>query len=137
MKFFPSITLCAVFVLCTAHAEEFDFELEFGIKQKTTLNDFPLQEIDGDELSNAAIGNALGTSSVSSAGGQGKPAYEEQDEQDNKRKKEELKLGENLPDVDDFLRNSLAPQAPQFPQQDFAEDLGRTVHHNNTAFERP
>lgn len=130
------VLLLSICIPCLAE-EDFDFELEFGIKQKSTLADFPLQEIGADELSNAAIGDALGSSAAQSANTEGKPAYEEQNELDNKRKKEELKISNSNQNVDDFLRNSLAPQAPQFPQQVFSEDLGRTVQHNNTAFERP
>ena len=44
-------------------AEEFDEDADledfFSIRQKSTLSDFPLQEIAAEELSNAAIEGAL------------------------------------------------------------------------------
>ena len=76
-------------------AEEFDdidFELEFASHQKSTIENFPLQAIDQDALSDTAIEGALQvqTQISSNTDTSGKPIYQKQDEEDQKKQTEEV-----------------------------------------------
>ena len=68
--------------------DELEWELDFEIRQKSTLSDFPLQEIGQDELSNAAIAGALQKTSSLQQAGEGKPAHQQEEESSNKAKVE-------------------------------------------------
>jgi len=121
--------------------DELNWELDFEIKEKSTLDDFPLQEIGGDELSNAAIEGALQTSSNFGQDKQGKPAYSQEEEADDKRKVEELDSPEQKQQREDALQlfGQFDPnQGVQLPDQIYQTPNGRTYGHLETnTVERP
>ena len=131
----------ALLILCVSsvHADEvddFDFELEFDLRKKSTIQDFPLQEMTADSLSDAAIEGALQATSAGS--GTGKPAYLEQKERSEKKSKEELRFENDPSAVDQSLRfGQSLPQVIPYQAPVFEMDTGRTVQHNNTSWERP
>lgn len=130
--------ICSVLACSSILAEEddFDLEFEFGLKKKSTIRDFPLQELDSEVLSDAAIAGALQASSAGS--GSGKPAYLEQKEKDEKQSKSELKLDPDYAADNEALRyGQPTPQFIQFELPVYQMDTGRINQHNNTAFERP
>jgi len=136
------ITLFSLLINSFALAEdELEWELDFEINEKSTLSDFPFEEIDGDELSEAAIEGALRNTGGYQVDGQGKPAFSQEKEVDDKRKVSELKKDDdNLPDEEDILRfSNFAPAAvPQFPEQVFQIPNGRDYGHLETmTVERP
>ena len=90
------------------YADEDDLEFDFRIKQKSTLADFPMQEIGADELSNAAIAGALQATSADEQEKTGKPAYAQELEDSEKRKQEELEEPNNEQQPDDILKYSQA-----------------------------
>jgi len=92
--------------------DDWDLEFDFSDNIKSTIEDFPLQEIGQDELSDAAIAGALqATSSNSSHKSTGKPIYVEQQEDDEKDKisltnlkdKEELDI-QGLEGIDQLIQ---------------------------------
>lgn len=120
--------------------DELDWELDFEIKQKSTLSDFPLKEIGQEELSNAAIAGALQKNTSLQQESSGKPAYQQEEEALNKNKVarvEKRELDENI-DAESFLQS--IPQLP--PTIDFQPETykipdGRTYEHwENTTVER-
>ncbi len=134
------ITLTCFAVIATAGAEEeLDWELDFNIERKSTIEDFPMQEIGQEELSDAAIGGALQATSSGLAGASGKPAFEEQNERSNRQKKSELDLEPEAVTADDLLRFSQGvPEPIPYSQGPLVIPNGRTYGQlNNTAFERP
>ncbi len=131
-----SLLLAFSFSVTAEETEDFDFELEFDLRKKSTIQDFPLQEMDAELMSDAAIEGALQATSAGS--GTGKPAYLEQKERSEKQSKEELKLENDPSAVDESLRfGQSVPQFIPYQAPVFEMDTGRTVQHNNTAFERP
>lgn len=116
--------------------EDFDFEFEFETRKKSTINDFPLQEMDAELMSDAAIAGALQASSAGN--GTGKPAYLEQAEQNEKRSKEELEFENDpnsLTEAQQFGHD--IPQIIPYQQPIYQMDTGRIVEHNNRGYERP
>jgi hypothetical protein len=115
-----------------------DLDFDFSIHQKSTLQDFPMQEINQDELSNAAIAGALQATSNDISQKTGKPIFAEQDEEDDKRETSELKEEATGPDVDDILKFSQnLPPPPQYQQPIYNTPNGRTYEsHNTTTIER-
>jgi len=127
-----------ILLASVSQADEDDFEFEFFIKQKSTISDFPFQEIGQDELSEAAIDGALKASSAGIAEKKGKPAYAEQQDDTEKQQQSELEPIEIVPNEDDLLRfsqnNSLAPAMQGDP---FYNAAGRNYEgHSFNAVER-
>jgi len=115
-----------------------DLDFEFSIQQKSTINDFPMQEIGQDELSNAVIGGAL---SARTAMQSKKPIYEEKEEDNEKilNKKADKTNEENeQSEIDDMLKYSqIQISAPQYQQPIYNTPNGRTYGaHNTTTVER-
>lgn len=144
----------AVFVLILSagmtHAEEdFDLDLDFGFKQKSTISDFPLAEIGAEELSDAAIGNALHAMNTQQVEATGKPAYAEQQEIDEKRQTDELETDNNIELNESIPAVQILPSIPSgaFNDSPFTVSGGNEIgagynsgvvyENNNTAFERP
>lgn len=112
--------------------EDEDLEYFFSTRQKSTIDDFPLKEIGGDELSNAAIEGALQANS-SSSDLSAKPIYEQEKEESDKKKSgdalkkdELLKLGKGLP------INQFPVSTPQFQQPIYVAPTGRTYGGHST-----
>jgi len=127
-----------VFLPLLTQAADDDFELEFFIKQKSTISDFPFQAIGQEELSDAAIEGALKATSTGAIEKSGKPAYAEQNDSSEKRKQSELEPVNTEPTIDDILKYGQEPPSiPQLPQEPFAIPDGRTYGgHSFKAFER-
>lgn len=140
MKLLFSLLLVCVLSHAVAD-EDLNWELDFEIKEKTTLDDFPLQEIGGDELSNAAIEGALQTSSSFGQDKQGKPAYSQEEDADDKRKVEELDSPEQKEQRENALQlfGQFDPnQGVQLPDQVYQIPNGRIYGHLETnTVERP
>jgi len=118
------------------YADEDDLEFDFRIKQKSTLADFPMQEIGADELSNAAIAGALQATSADEQEKTGKPAYAQELEDSEKRKQEELEEPNNEQQPDDILKYSQAiPILIEIPQEPFKLPNGRELSHFNKYYE--
>jgi len=114
-------------------AEFDDLDFEFSIQQKSTLDDFPMQEIGQEELSNTAVAGALTTHAALQSK---KPAYEEKEEQNEKllNKKADKKNEENdLSEIDNMLKyGQIQISAPQFQQPIYSAPNGRTYGAHNT-----
>jgi hypothetical protein len=118
--------------------EDEDLEYFFSTRQKSTISDFPLQEIGGEELSNAAIAGALRANN-SSGSLTAKPIYEQEQEENDKQKSSDalkddelLKQGIAIP-IDQFPTTT-----PQFEQPIYSQPTGRTYGgHMTQTFERP
>lgn len=109
--------------------DELDWELDFEIRQKSTLSNFPLEEIGGEELSNAVVEGALQSARSFDANTQGKPAFDQEQESNDKRKVEEL----DSPDAKEQRQTALelfgqfdTNPTPEIPQQVFQIPNGRT-----------
>lgn len=121
------------------HAEEDDFEFDFYIKQKSTIEDFPFQEIGQDQLSDAAIAGALQSTSAGTGEKKGKPAYAEQKDKSEKQQQSELESSEDAPSIDDIRRFSQlnTPTAPIIQADPLYDPAGVTYQgHNFDAVER-
>jgi hypothetical protein len=119
-------------------AQELDFG--FSTKGKSTIADFPMQEISSEELSNAAIGGALQSAPTMQREKGAKPAFQIVSENEGKQLNTDTALAnDNQGRTDDErIRESsiILPQPIDYQQPIFSHDNGRTVEHNNTAFER-
>jgi hypothetical protein len=129
----------SVAMKCFAEDEDLDLDYYFSKRQKSTLDDFPLQEIGQEELSNAVIEGALQANSQASDK-TGKPIYlEKKDESDKKKSKvagdEDIELNE----AEELFKFSQLQAAPiQFQQQTYQQPTGRTyIDHQTTTVERP
>ena len=121
-----------------AAEDEDDFEFDFSIRQKSTLADFPMQEIGADELSNAAIAGALQATSADEQEKTGKPAYAQELEDSEKRKQEELVGPDNEQTAEDILKFSQSiPIQIEIPREPFKIPDGREVTHFNKFYEHP
>jgi hypothetical protein len=118
-------------------AEELDFEKEFAVQQKSTLDTFPLQEIDTDSLSDLAIEGALQVQNNTPT--DGKPVHLKVKEENDKKKSGNV-LSETDKDLtkEDEIRkfSQIAPNDPQFQPIIYSEPTGRTYteHHTTTTF---
>lgn len=114
---------------------EFDnLDFEFSIQGKSTLNDFPMQEIGQEELSNTAVAGALSTHAVLQSN---KPVYLEKEEEEEEKalNKDAGNINEvNKPsDADDILKYSqIKISAPQYQQPIYNTPNGRTYTEHNT-----
>ena len=129
-------TIVALALIClNVNAEDdLDWELDFSIQQKSTKDDFPLQEISQEELSNAAIAGALKTAPADEKVRDARPAYAQESEANDQRKVEELEEREK-----DKLEKAAAtifaiPEAPpiNFQQQTYQQNTGREYQHIET-----
>ena len=126
---------CIVVYLCIQPVfadDELDWELDFEIKQKSTLNDFPLQEIGQDELSNAAIAGALQKTSSLQQAGEGKPAHQQEQESSNKNKVELVEKDqlEETQDAEALLQSfGNLPQPVDFQPETYQIPNGRSYGH--------
>jgi len=129
------------FVTCVCNvAAEDDIDLDFFLHKKSTIEDFPLQEVDQEELSNAAIAGALQANSTKSTSGVlGKPIYQEQKEKSDKRKSKDADDEEQELNAEEiFDLSNIQPVIPQFQQQIYQQPTGRSYSsHHTTTIERP
>ena len=111
-----------------------DLDFDFSVRQKSTLNDFPMQEIDQEELSNAAIAGALQTGTTNNE----LPAYKQIQDENEKLKKNDLDEKNNKENSDDVLKFSqISEPASPFQQPVYSAPNGRTYGaHNTTTVER-
>lgn len=119
--------------------DDFDFELEFGLKKKTTMASFPLQEIDSDALSDTAIEGALMVQSRSAE--DDKPIHQKLNEEDGKDKESDVlskaKL-ERTPEEETNKLSQILPAEPQFQPIIYQQPTGRTyTDHQTTTTFRP
>ena len=122
---------------------DLDFEFDFSRHQKSTLENFPMQAIDQEALSDAAIEGALlvQTQGNQSSDENGKPVYEKLKEEDQKKQTEEVlsDTEKDLVESDQLLRFSeILPSQPQFQPIIYQQPTGRTyTDHQTTTLERP
>lgn len=119
-------------------SEEDDFEFDFSIHQKSTLENFPLQAIDQEALSDTAIEGALQVQSQQVQDSEGrKPIHQKVKEESQKQQTEEV-LSESKKDLvgaDELLKFSqILPSQPQFAPIIYQQPTGRTYtdHHTST-----
>ena len=109
-----------------------DLDFDFSIQQKSTLEDFPMQEIDQEALSNTAVAGALTTHAALQSK---KPAYKEKDDENEKllKAKGDKKNTENeLAEIKEMLKYSETPIiAPQFEAPIYNTPNGRVYTELN------
>ncbi len=125
-------------------AEDFmeeDFDLDLQFKSRSTLNSFPLQEIDGAALSDTAIEGALQTTSAGRSDVEGKPAYQEQEEKEARQKDKALvvELDHEANKMKELINTSVPEAPPPAIKMDaFQLPNGRVYdHHQTWTVERP
>lgn len=116
--------------------DDFDLDFYFSKKQKSTLEDFPLQEIGSEELSDAAIAGALQTNS-SGNNLDAKPVYEEQKEATDKKKVAATGKEKDQLEAEKILQFSQQAPPPQIQLPEFVTPSIRTLQVNSTTVERP
>jgi hypothetical protein len=138
---FLSLTLLLSFEVCLADDE--DLEFDFVRHQKSTLENFPMQAIDQEGLSEAAIEGALQvqTNRNQESDKNGKPIYQKLKEDDQKKQSEEV-LSDNEKDIvsaDELLKFSqVLPDQPVFQPIIYQQPTGRTyTDHQTTTTSRP
>jgi hypothetical protein len=120
-------------------ADEFSFEAwEAGIiedvsTEKSSLEDFSLEDADNDELSKAAIPNALQDVRVSEQ----RPAYRQRDAEEGISKQAELQNTLLQSDPLEEPEELKLPPPVLFEQPQYSEPTGRTLENNMTTVERP
>ncbi len=140
------INLCLVFILLSSMLfsysyadEDINLDLEFSIQQKSTLDTFPLKEIDQDSLSDMVIEGALLVQS-NNADGIAKPVHEKVKEESDKNKaKSTISDGKSdiLSESDTLKFSQSLPVIPQI-QPVYSEPTGRTyADHQTTTTFRP
>ena len=137
--FLFSLLVNLIFVTNVSADEEFDFEQEFSIQRKSTLETFPLQEIDQESLSDLAIEGALQVQNQSS--NDGKPVHQKVKEAGDKKQSEKV-LSETEKDPtkeDEILKFSqIVPDQPQIQPIIYSQPTGRTyTEHQTTTTFRP
>lgn len=118
-----------------AEEDDLDLDFYFSTKQKSTLDDFPLQEIDSDELSNAAIAGALQANS-SGSNVDAKPIHEEQKEKSNKKKVSATGKDKDQLEAERTLQFSQQYQPVQVDIPKFITPSIRHTTINSTTVER-
>ena len=110
-----------------------DLDFEFSIQRKSTLNDFPMQEIGQEELSNTAVAGALSSHAMLQSK---KPIYQEKEEENEKKlTKDADKTNEEneQSEINDMLKHSqIQISAPQFQEPIYNTPNGRTYTEFNT-----
>lgn len=123
-----SLVLLTASLNAWAEDENFEFDMDFNIKGKSTIEDFPLQEVDSDELSKAVIEGALQKTSAGSRNVSVKSAHADQLEQEGKEKDSELTSVSDKEEttVEEWQRvsNALLPE-PEVRMPVFQEANGR------------
>lgn len=120
-------------------ADEFSFEAwEAGIiedvsTEKSSLEDFSLEDADNDELSKAAIPNALQDVRVSEQ----RPAYRQRDAEEGISKQAELQKTLLQRDPLEEPEELKLPPPVLFEQPQYSEPTGRTLENSMTTVERP
>jgi hypothetical protein len=124
-------------------SDDLDPEFDFSRLQKSTIENFPMQPIDQEGLSDAAIEGALMVQTEGSRKSEinGRPIYEKLDEEGQKKQTEKV-LTNNEKDIvssDDLLKFSqILPTQPQFQPIIYQQPTGRTyTDHQTTTIERP
>lgn len=137
--FLFSLLVNLIFVTNVSADEEFDFEQEFSIQRKSTLETFPLQEIDQESLSDLAIEGALQVQNQSS--NDGKPVHQKVKEAGDKKQSEEaLSEAEKDPAKEDEILkfSQIVPDQPQIQPIIYSQPTGRTyTEHQTTTTFRP
>ena len=110
-----------------------DLDFEFSIQRKSTLNDFPMQEIGQEELSNTSVAGALSSRAMLQSK---KPIYQEKEEENEKKlTKDADKTNEEneQSEINDMLKYSqIQTSAPQFQEPIYNTPNGRTYTEHNT-----
>lgn len=130
----------AIFSADAISDDDLDWELDFSIEQKSTKDDFPLQEISQEELSNAAIPGALKAVEANQQARDVRPAHAQEAEKNDKRKVEELENSENEELSKKALTVFAIPDIPpiDFQQQTYKVPDGRDYGRlETTTVERP
>ena len=141
----PKFLITCLMILSTTISlaeEDIDLEFEFARHQKSTLENFPMEAIDQDALSDAAIEGALQvqTRQDNNIGQNGKPIYQKLNE-DNQKKQTEKVLSDKEKDIvsdDNLLKFSeILPTQPQFQPIIYQQPTGRTyTDHQTTTISR-
>ena len=128
------IVALALICLNVNAEDDLDWELDFSIQQKSTKDDFPLQEISQEELSNAAIAGALKTAPADQKVRDARPAHAQESDANDKRKVEELETSEKDKLEKSALTIFAIPEAPpiDFQQQTYKVPDGRDYGHLET-----
>ena len=128
---------------CLADDDDLDLEFDFSRHQKSTLENFPMQAIDQEGLSDAAIEGALlvQTRSDQTSDLNGKPIYEKLKEEDHKKQTEEVlsDAEKDLVETEQLLKfSNILPSQPQFQPIIYQQPTGRTyTEHQTTTLDRP
>lgn len=128
MKMTLALVLITASLSVGAEDENFEFDMDFNIKGKSTIKDFPLQEVDAQELSNAVIEGALQKTSAGSRNVSVKSAHAEQLDSEGKALDSELSLSSDKDEgiVEEWQRtNSAMIPEPEIRMPVFQEANGR------------
>ena len=124
-------------------SSDLDPEFDFSRHQKSTIDNFPMQPIDQEGLSDAAIKGALMVQTRGSQDSElsGRPITEKLDEEDQKTQTKKV-LSNNEKDIvstDELLKFSqILPSQPQFQPIIYQQPTGRTyTDHQTTTLDRP
>lgn len=135
------LTIVCVITASTGLGDDFDefesFDFDFEFKPKSTIDTFPLQGIDTQEMSNAAIKGALQTSIEFSGRELNKPAHQKVDEDSEYRQKSEVHDKEfNAQRSANYEQDPLSEPTPEI-HETYVFDNGRTLDISTTTVERP
>jgi len=143
---YKSLILIFAFFIEGCLADEYDdldLEFDFSRHQKSTLENFPMQAIDQEQLSDTAIEGALQvqTSGAKKTDIDGKPIYKKLKEEDQKKQSEEI-LSDSEKDIvgsDELLKYSqILPSQPEFQPIIYQQPTGRTyTDHQTSTISRP
>lgn len=128
MKMALALVLVTASLSVCAEEDNFEFDMDFNIKGKSTIKDFPLQEVDAQELSNAVIEGALQKTSAGSRNVSVKSAHAEQLDSEGKALDSELSLSSDKNEgiVEEWQRvNSAMIPEPEIRMPVFQEANGR------------
>ncbi len=137
------VLFCSTELISADDYDELDLELEFSRHQKSTLENFPMQEIDQEGLSDTAIEGALQVQASESekSDRNGKPIHEKLKEADQKKQTEEVLVNSenDIVDAKELLKFSdILPAQPQIQPIIYQQPTGRTyTDHQTTTIERP
>lgn len=132
------ILIALVFCGSSLAAEELSFEeweasvgAELGA-EKSSLETIGLEPASSEELSQAAISDALQNRSITTT----KPAYQALEEEQGEQQEVNSNnlVVEQQTDLN-FIETNI-PEPVPYDEPIFSHDTGRTLEHNNTAFER-
>ncbi len=133
MKMALLIVLMTASLYVAAEDENYEFDMDFNIKGKSTIKDFPLQEVDSQELSNAVIEGALQKTSAGSRNVSVKSAHAEQLDSEGKATDSKLSLSSDQDEeVEEEWRRANSAMLPdqEVRMPVFQEPNGRTMDHN-------